>query len=103
MLVNVPVVFATVVLQSAARPQKALPQRAQTPNARWWSVMWQRSLSAGGCVLVRQRLTKFPGLFGVELENFLLWIGILFALDCDLVCGPCFENFGISKDLIESR
>ena len=62
-----------------------------------------RPLPAWGCVLVRQRLTKFPGLLGVELENFLLWIGILFALDCDLVCGPCFENFGISKDLIVSR
>ena len=32
-----------------------------------------RPLPAWGCVLVRQRLTKFPGL-DMELETFLLWM-----------------------------
>ena len=63
------------------------------------------SLPASGCVLVWQRLTKFPGL-DLELENLLLrksWIGMLFALDRARVCGPCFENFGISKGLRSSH
>ena len=34
---------------------------------------------------------------------WMFWIGMLFALDRALVCGPCFENFSISKDLVESR
>ena len=29
---------------------------------------------------------------------WMFWIGMLFALDRALVCGPCFESFGISKD-----
>ena len=51
-----------------------------------------RPLPAWGCVLVRQRLTKFPGLLGVELENFLLWIGV-----------SCLLSIAISSAVLASK